>query len=390
MHLFKIGFRGVLLLFVCLGVSVTIHAQTNGVVLDTETMLPIPFASIHTKGANVRGTMSNDEGVFAIDFKFDTLYFSHINYELVKWPNRKTKNDTILMNPISHAISGIVITAKNTKWVENILKSVVKNKSKNYQQKEISLDYTFNLQSLSDSSGYAFESKGKILSPEYSEKEGFKICPKLNIVKYKDETAGPDFMQLRRSVYEDFIHDFDNGFIKKHRFTQTSYIDENNENIVQFAFEQRKGEGNSGYVMVDTLNKVITEFEQISDTDYNIKSNTSFFTRTIASSRGFEYTIWRTVIHGRFSLIDESYHLTDSRYQLYRQSKARGGKDLFFTNIESRLTMKTPNVDVHIGTTEKCNWLKLPTPRSITIIMGKETRLAEEALDNVVVKYQLF
>jgi hypothetical protein len=52
--------------------------------------------------------------------------------------------------------------------------------------------------------------------------------------------------------------------------------------------------------------------------------------------------------------------------------------------------MKTPNVDVHIGTTEKCNWLKLPTPRSITIIMGKETRLAEEALDNVVVKYQLF
>ena len=109
-----------------------------------------------------------------------------------------------------------------------------------------------------------------------------------------------------------------------------------------------------------------------------------------ALSRGFEYTIWRTVIHGQFSLIDESYQLTDSRYQLYRQSKARGGKDLFFTNIESRLTMKTPNVDVHIGTTEKCNWLKLPTPRSITIIMGKETRLAEEALDNVVVKYQLF
>lgn len=87
-------------------------------------------------------------------------------------------------------------------------------------------------------------------------------------------------------------------------------------------------------------------------------------------------------------MIDESYHLTDSRYQLYRQSKARGGKDLFFTNIESRLTMKTPNVD--IATTDKCDWLKLPTPRSITIIMSKETRLAEEALDNVVVAYQLF
>lgn len=388
MHLFKFSFREILLLFFCLGLSTTIGAQTNGLVLDSETMLPIPFASIHTKGVNVRGTMSNDEGVFAIEFEYDTLYFSHINYELKKLPNRKSKNDTILMNPISHAISGIVIIAKNTKWVENILRDVVNNRSKNYQQKEVPLDYTFSLQSLSDSSGYAFESSGKIISPEYSEKEGFKICPTRNIIKYKDKTAGPDFMQLRRSVYEDFINDFDNGFIKKHRFTQTSFIDEENENIVQFSFELRKGEGNSGYVMVDTLNKVITEFEQISGTDYNIKSNTSFFTRTIASSRGFEYTIWRTVVYGQFSLIDESYQLTDSRYQLYRQSKARGEKDLFFTNIESRLTMKIPNENN--GIADECDWLKLPTPRSITIIMGKETRLAEEALDNVVVEYQLF
>ena len=173
MHLFKLGFRGVLLLFVCLGVSITIDAQTNGVVLDSETLLPIPDVSIHTKGANMRGTMSNDDGAFAIDFKFDTLYLSHINYELLKLSNRKTKNDTILMHPISQTISSIVITAKNTKWVENILKAVVKSKSKNYQQKKISLDYNFNVQSLSDSSGYAFECSGKIMTPEYSEKEGF-------------------------------------------------------------------------------------------------------------------------------------------------------------------------------------------------------------------------
>ena len=87
-------------------------------------------------------------------------------------------------------------------------------------------------------------------------------------------------------------------------------------------------------------------------------------------------------------MIDESYHLTDSRYQLYRQSKARGGKDLFFTNIESRLTMKSPTENMSVA--DECDWLKLPTPRSITIIMGKETRLAEETLDNVVVEYQLF
>ena len=151
----------------------------------------------------------------------------------MKLANKKSSSDTVLMHPISQTISSIVIIAKNTKWVEDILKDVVKNKSKNYQQKEMALDYSFNLKSLSDSSGYAFESSGKIISPVYSVKEGFKICPTLNIVKYKDVSTGTDFMQLRRSVYEDFIHDFDNGFIKKHRFTQTSYIDEENENIVQ-------------------------------------------------------------------------------------------------------------------------------------------------------------
>ena len=383
-----LGFRRFLLLLICLGSLNTTGAQIKGVVLDAETMLPIPYVSIYTKGSAVRGTMSNDVGAFTIDFKYDTLHFSHINYEFVKLHNKKSNSDTVLMYPISQTISSIVITAKNTKWVENILKDVVKNKSKNYQQKEMTLDYAFNLKSLSDSSGYAFESSGKILSPKYSEKEGYIICPTLNIVKYKDETAGPDFMQLRRSVYEDFIHDFDNGFIKKHRFTQTSFIDEENENIVQFAFELRKGEGNSGYVMIDTLNKVITEFEQISDTDYNIKSNTSYFARITFSGFGIKYTIWRTYVRGQFSFIDDSYQLTDSRYQLYRQNTEKGGEDVFFTNIESHLKMRESKEEIDIK--GKCDWLVLPRPWAMTIIQRKEKRLAEEALENVLIEHQLF
>jgi hypothetical protein len=252
----------------------------------------------------------------------------------------------------------------------------------------MSFDYEFNQKSLSDSSGYAFDSKGKIFSPEYSEKDGFKICPSFNTIKYKDESARPDFMQLRRNVYDDFVRDFDNGFIKKHRFTQTSFVDEENENIVQFSFELKKDESNTGYIMIDTLRKAITEFEQISDTDYNIKSNTTFITRMTFSSVGIEYTIWRTVVHGQFSLIDGSYYLTDSRYQIYRKNTLKGEKAFYFTNTESHLTMRKSNDD--FDNKEECDWLKLPRPWAMTVILSKERRLTDEALEKVIVEYQTF
>ena len=50
--------------------------------------------------------------------------------------------------------------------------------------------------------------------------------------------------------------------------------------------------------------------------------------------------------------------------------------------------MKSPTEDM--GVADGCDWLKLPTPWSITIIMSKETRLAEQALENVLVEHQLF
>lgn len=105
------------------------------------------------------------------------------------------------------------------------MKKFINDKSKNYQNDEQKLNYSYKIKSLSDSSGYAFSSIGYIISPNYSEKEGYKICPKSNVIKYKDNTAGTDFMQLRRSVYNNFIKDFDNNFVKKHNFYLTSYKD---------------------------------------------------------------------------------------------------------------------------------------------------------------------
>ena len=387
MELLKQNFKRVLLFVILIYSYNTIIAQTEGIIIDSETKLPIPFVSIYTRGKEVRGTMGNEQGKYCIYFKYDTIYFSHINYELIKLANH-SKIDTIIMNPTIHTMSEIVIAAQDNKWIEKLMTQIVQNKSKNYQTKEAKMSYSFNVKSLSDSSGYAFSSNGYMISPKYSEQENYQICPVSNVIKYKDKTAGKDFMQLRRSVYNNFIKDFDNGFIKKHEFSLTAYINDDNENLLQFSFKSKKGEENTGYIIVDTLKKVITEFEQVAGTNYNIKSNTSSFGRFGASKKGFKYTIWNTVIRGHYSLIDGSYHPTDCRYQLYRQNEYKKGKEkgLFFTNIESQLIMSKIDEEQF----DECNRIKLPTPYSIAIIVGKETRLAEEALERVPAEYELF
>lgn len=387
MRLLKLNFRKELLLFLflscCYGIA---FAQTNGVIVDSKTLLPIPFVSIYTKGKDVQGTMGDESGKYSVDFDYDTIYFSHVNYALTPLV-KNSEGDTIRMSPTIHIMPDVVITVRDNKWIEELMKQIVENKSKNYLQKEAEFNYSFEIKSLSDSSGYAFNSYGYMLSPQYSQKEAYRICPISNVVKYKDETAGKDFMQLRRSVYNKFINDFDKGFIKKHDFSLTSYSDEGNENLLQFTFKSKKEE-NRGYIVVDTLKKAIVEFEQKAGTDYNVKSNTSAFTRmTFSKMKGVNYTTWETVIRGQYSLIDDSYYLTDCRYQFYQQHEHKEGKEnkTSFANIESRLTM-SPNELELTG----CDWLKLPAPRYMTIIYSKSMRLEDEALEQVPTEYEFF
>ena len=145
---------------------------------------------------------------------------------------------------------------------------------------------------------------------------------------------------------------------------------------------------NEGYIIIDTLKNVIIEFEQVSGTNYNIKSNTSSLARFVGEKKGFRYTVWKTFIRGKYSLLDNSYHLTECRYQLFRQNEYKGGKGLFFTNIESVLNISRLNKKSDI--LRDYVWLKLPYPYSISIIVSKETRLAEEALECTPAKYELF
>ena len=124
MELLKLRIKRIILTLVIINFYNTSMAQTKGVIIDIETLSPIPFVSIHTKGLNVRGTMGNEYGEYSINFKYDTVYFSHINYELLPL-TKHSKCDTIFMTPIVHIMPDVVITIQNNKWIEKLLKQFV-------------------------------------------------------------------------------------------------------------------------------------------------------------------------------------------------------------------------------------------------------------------------
>ena len=75
-----------------------ITAQTSGVLVDVETRQPVPYVNIYSKSNNsVLGTVSNEKGVFFVNFTFKTLLFSHINYELLEVSDIK---DTVYFNSV--------------------------------------------------------------------------------------------------------------------------------------------------------------------------------------------------------------------------------------------------------------------------------------------------
>ena len=110
-------------------------AQTKGIVVDKVSRQPIAYVSIYTKtGDKVFGAVTNEKGEFSIDFSFQTLFFSHINYEKTEILKSDIK-DSIYLIPTTTLLSEVVVSSKQPKWINSLLKQVVEQKNKNYTYK---------------------------------------------------------------------------------------------------------------------------------------------------------------------------------------------------------------------------------------------------------------
>ncbi|MDX1940881.1 MAG: carboxypeptidase-like regulatory domain-containing protein [Saprospiraceae bacterium] len=89
----------------------------KGIMIDSLTKEPIPFAAIQLKNTEI-GTTSNVEGNFELEIPFDrrhdTLFISCLNYQTKAIPadQLKEKDNLIALFPISYELAEVVVQGK--------------------------------------------------------------------------------------------------------------------------------------------------------------------------------------------------------------------------------------------------------------------------------------
>ena len=363
-------------------------SQTKGVVIDKETGLPIAFVNVYTKvDEKIFGTVSNERGEFIFEYPSQTLFFTHINYEKLQ-VNSSSIKDTVFLTPTSYTLREVeaIVAYKQPQWIVDALERVLKERSKNYQTAEKIFSYHYQTETLNDSSGYAFNSEGDIKFPMINDNQ-FQINARNNIIKYKDNTAGVDFSNLQRMIYDDFILNYDKGFIKDNNFRPIKSYKNQDNNIIQLSFTSKKYNDDNGYIIIDTLNNVILEIERNSGTDFNTKTHTSGFLRSAATvSFGLSYNVWVTKTNSKYTKIGQSYYLAECKYKylMKKTEKQKKTERTYFTSIESNIHFNDENNIIGSG------FIEIPKPYYLIAIRTKKMRLAEEALAKVPITYEKF
>ena len=226
-----------------------VNANAQKTVLwDATNHMPVSHAGVFTtdKG-KVKSTFSDEHGIVFVDFPFNKLEISHVNYEHL---DVSLLGDTIFLVPSVYLIGEVTVRPYEPDWIRTKLEDFVKNKKHQYALID-TIKYRYTSQNLGGNSLYIFVSEGFA-----AHNENFLILPTNDTIIYKDKTAGCDFTNLKSILYHDFVTDLDDRFIKDHRFFVDEEYQEANRNIVRIGFKSTKYDKDSGTFLLDTINNV--------------------------------------------------------------------------------------------------------------------------------------
>lgn len=368
------------IVFLCL--SVTSFAQKAFVIWDKANKIPVSRASVYTTYmGKVRSTFSDQQGRVVVDFAFDNLTVSHINYQK---ESVKVLLDTLFMEQSTQLLSEVVVSpAGEPAWIKPMLMDFIKTKAKMYEGNGI-LRYEYQTLNVGDTVLYRFVSNGLIRKKKY-----FEISPLENVITFKDKSAGCDYSNLKNTLYHDFVSDMDEKFVKEHRF----YVDNESENlginVVKLLFRSKKDWKDSGYLCIDTLQNVILRAKRSTGLAYNVQHRTNALVRsTINAMYGHKYKDWQIDIEAVYQQADNYFYLSSCRYSNYMQEEFDGKKKrVEVYNVISTYEAQPCQKDM-VG--EDAVFLLLPRPFAMKIIVSKKESRQEELLQNVKKAYHIY
>ena len=261
------------LLFIILSFN-RLSAQ-NIVVADAVTHQPVAHASLYTKeDGRFHSCVSNEQGVAHITFQWQRLTVSHLNYEqrILNQPRTSENNsrtpvppyprtpekDTIFLQPRYRDVGQVVVTNREPEWIRRCLKKAVKQKDALYYGHEGYEHFEYHTQSLGTNSIYRMTLTGLLRhkSPTFKH---YAIQPDTARIVAADSIRLTDTSNLRRMLYEDFMADLDNSFIRHHRFYANYEYRGQTPDEIELRFRSPKNADDHGTLVIDTLRCTIVK-----------------------------------------------------------------------------------------------------------------------------------
>ncbi len=358
-----------------------VNANAQKTVLwDATNHMPVSHASVFTtdKG-KVKSTFSDEHGIVSVDFPFNKLEISHVNYEHL---DVSLLGDTIFLVPSVYLIGEVTVRPYEPDWIRTKLEDFVKNKKHQYALID-TIKYRYTSQNLGGNSLYIFVSEGFA-----AHNENFLILPTNDTIIYKDKTAGCDFTNLKSILYHDFVTDLDDRFIKDHRFFVDEEYQDANRNIVRIGFKSTKYDKDSGSFLLDTINNVIVKAQRSTGLEYNVKDKTNALVRsTFSFFAGHKFKVWDIDYEVQYDRNGDSWYVGNCRYNNLMCDEFKSNKFREqFTHISS-VYEAAPSNKPNLSSRK---FIVLPEPYVMKIVRSKKERINEEALQKVPKIYKIY
>ena len=266
--------------------------------LDAVTHQPVAHASLYTKeNGKFHSCVSNEQGVAHISFQWQKLTVSHLNYEqrtLHQSPSTLNQSpstlhhppSTIYLQPRYRDVGQVVVTNREPEWIRRCLKRVVKQKEKLYYGHEGYERFEYHTQSLGTNSIYRMKLTGLLRHKSPTYKHYAMMVDTARIVA-ADSTRLTDTSNLRRMLYEDFIEDLDNSFIRHHRFYANYEYKGQSSDEIELRFRSPKNADDHGTLVIDTMRCTIVKAYRHTGTKTNRQERIDGFMYRMAQVFGY-------------------------------------------------------------------------------------------------------
>ena len=386
--------RSILGLLALLAVGM-VEAQTvrTVVVADADTRLPVAHASLYTKeSGRFHSAISDGQGSARIAFQFQHLTVSHLNYE------RRTLRqlpDTIFLQPRYLQKAEVVVTNKEPEWIRRCLKQTVKKKEQHYFSHPGCEAYVYDTQNMGTDNIYRFHATGLLRMKDAAHKN-FAIVADTCSITASDSTTLTDMANLRRILYEDFMEDLDNGFIRSHRFYHNADAKGLGQDEVELRFRSRHESDDRGWLVLDTVRCVVLSAQRTTGTKTNRQERIDGVMYAMSRVFGYRIDTWTRDYRVSYACRpDGTLYPAEVRYKMFfagRDGSSDKQEQEFheqtgggFPNMEATLTLRPTDEEV----SDYDQWLELPASWYITF-HSEADRRQEIVLSNLPATFAIF